>query len=304
MATFILTPAPNNFTGTPGADLFRGFGGGFDVLRGMAGNDTFDIKFQQRGLIDGGLGIDRIIMQGHNQNTFHSGLTIRGVENLFVHDTNVYGTAAQFNSFTHIIPINASTEFNINLQGRGGLLDLTTKYASPKHLEVDAELALSGVTVFGSARGDEISGSDFNDRLFGGGGADTVRGQAGNDIVGGGLGRDFLEGGDGRDSFLFNVAPTSANFDHLMDFRPTDDTIRLENAVFPGMAAGPLAPAFFKDLAVAPRDANDKVLYNSDTGRLLVDSDGSGPRAAALVGILDNFAGDIPTLTAADFLIV
>ena len=304
MATFILTPAANTFTGTAGADLFTGFGGGLDVLRGMAGNDTFDIKYQQKGLIDGGLGIDRIVMQGHNQNTFHSDLRIAGVENLFVHDTNVYGTATQFNSFTRIIPINASTEFNINLMGRGGALDLTTKYTSLKHLEVDAELATSGVTVTGSARGDEISGSDFNDRLFGGGGADTVRGQAGNDLVSGGLGRDFLEGGDGKDSFYFNVAATSANFDHIMDFRPTDDTIRLENAVFTGLGAGPLSPGLFKDLAVAPRDANDKILYNSDTGFLFVDNDASGAQPARLVAVLDNFAGDIPTLTAADFLIV
>jgi Ca2+-binding RTX toxin-like protein len=304
MATFTLTPLPNNFTGTAGNDLFTGFGGGFDVLRGMAGNDTFNIKYQQKGLIDGGIGVDRIIMTGHNQNTFHSDLTIRNVENLYVYDTNVYGTATQFNSFTHIVPINSSTEFNINLMGRGGLLDLTTKYASPKHLEVDAELATSGVTVTGSARGDEISGSDFNDRLFGGGGADTVRGQAGNDIVGGGVGRDFLEGGDGRDAFLFNSAPTSANFDHIMDFRPIDDTIRLENAVFTGLAAGPLAASAFKDIAVAPVDANDRVIYNSDTGQLFFDKDGSGALPRALIAVLDNFAGDVPTLTAADFLIV
>jgi Ca2+-binding RTX toxin-like protein len=258
MATFTLTPASQTINGTAAADTFSGVGGGLDILRGLAGNDTFNIKFGQRGLIDGGLGIDRILMVGHNQSTFDPGLRIVGVENLFVFDFNAYGMASQFNSFTHINPITSGTEFNINLINRGGVLDLTTKYVSPKHLVVDAELATSAVVVTGSARGDEISGSDFNDRLFGGGGADTVRGQAGNDIVAGGLGRDFLEGGDGRDAYLFNVAPTSANFDHIMDFRPPDDTIRLENAVFPGLAAGPLPAAFFKDLAVAPPAAPDR----------------------------------------------
>jgi Ca2+-binding RTX toxin-like protein len=307
MATFTLTPAANNFNGTAAADLFRGFGGGNDVLRGNAGNDRFIIQTGQRGLLDGGVGTDRIDMSGHNNHTFDLNLRIINVENLYAFASiNHFGTAAQYNSFTRINPMAPnSDEFNIFLQGPGGRLDLTTKYVSTKHLTVDAENATSAVTVTGSARGDELIGSDFNDRLFGGAGNDTVRGGlGGNDILAGGVGRDFLEGDSGRDSFFFNVAAATSNIDHIGDFRPVDDTIRLENAIFTALATGPLSPAFFKDIGVAARDGNDRVLYNSDNGRLFYDGDALGPSAPRLIAILDNFAGDIPTLTAADILVV
>jgi Ca2+-binding RTX toxin-like protein len=304
MTTFTLTPGAETFIGGPANDVFSGVGGGIDTLRGNGGNDTFRIDANQAGLIHGGLGNDRIVMRGALNNSFDLDLRITAVETFATFNTNHYGTVAQFSSFSRINPVGGGTEFHIFLQGAGGTLNLSTKYTATPKLTVEAEFATSRVVLTGSARGDEFIGSDFSDRIFGGGGNDLARGGAGNDLMVGGLGRDYLYGDDGQDAFLFNVAPSSANRDRIGDFRPEDDTIRLENSVFTGLVAGALAASRFKDIGVGTQDANDRVLYNSDDGRLYFDGDGLGGSGPRLIAVLDNFSGSIPTMTAADIFIV
>ena len=304
MTNYTLTAAIDNFSGGFANDVFSGPGGGEDTLRGNGGHDRFRIESSQIGLINGGAGNDRITMSGTFNNSFDPGLRIVGVENFYTNNTNHYGTVAQFSSFTKIIPLGGGTEFHIFLQGAGGTLNLSTKYTATQKLSVEAELATSRVVLVGSERGDEFIGSDFNDAINGGRGNDRAYGGAGNDLINGSRGRDQLYGDDGRDVFLFNVAPGSANRDRIGDFRPEDDTIRLENSVFKGLATGWLAAGRFKDIGTGTQDANDRVLYDSDDGRLYFDGDGLGGNGPKLVAILDNFAGDIPKLTAADLYIV
>jgi Ca2+-binding RTX toxin-like protein len=304
MATYTLTPGADSFSGGSANDVFSGVGGGVDTLRGNLGNDRFTIQSDQIGLISGGGGTDRIVMSGVFNNSFDQGLQITGVENFFTNNPNHYGTVAQFSSFTRIIPQGAGPEFHIILQGAGGTLNLSTKYTATQKLSVEAEFATSRVVLTGSARGDDFLGSDFNDRIFGSDGGDRVYGGAGNDLLNGGKGRDYLYGDDGADIFFFNVAPGGDNRDRIGDFRPVDDTIRLENSVYKGLAAGALASGRFKDIGTGTQDANDRVLYDSDDGRLYFDGDGLGGSGPKLVAILDNFSGDIPNLTAADLYIV
>jgi serralysin len=78
-----------------------------------------------------------------------------------------------------------------------------------------------------------------------------------------------------------------------------DDTIRLENAVFTGLAAGALAPGAFNTGAAASQ-ADDRIIYNTATGALLFDADGSGAGAAVHFATL---AGGL-ALTASDFLVI
>ena len=54
------------------------------------------------------------------------------------------------------------------------------------------------------------------------------------------------------------------------------DTIRLENAVMPALAAGTLAStAFWKSTTGLAHDSNDRIIYETDTGWLNYDSNGS-----------------------------
>ncbi|WP_162249990.1 calcium-binding protein [Methylobacterium sp. Leaf456] len=130
--------------------------------------------------------------------------------------------------------------------------------------------------------------------------AQTLVGNAGVNILDGKLGHDVLTGGAGADTFVFSTQPGSTNLDHITDFA-VEDTIQLAKSVFAALAPGKLLDGAFKDLAVAGAklDADDRIVYDHDTGVLAYDADGSGKGAAVTFAILDNKA----LLTHADFLV-
>lgn len=165
-----------------------------------------------------------------------------------------------------------------------------------------------GVTGNGN---DRIIGNNANNTLMSRGGNDTLRGGAGNDKLDGGAGNDFIDGstgqdtligGAGQDTFLFNVAVTAANADIITDFRVVDDTIRLDRSFFTGIAAtGTLtANAFTKNTSGQATDALDRIIYETDTGALWYDADGTGGTARLLVATL----GTGLAMTNADFFVV
>jgi Ca2+-binding RTX toxin-like protein len=110
-----------------------------------------------------------------------------------------------------------------------------------------------------------------------GSGNDRLTGSALNNLLNGGLGTDTLTGGAGRDGFIFKSALGAGNIDHITDFKAIDDTIRLDDAIFAGLASGKLAAsAFAANLTGRASDSLDRIIYETDTGRLFFDADGSG----------------------------
>lgn len=90
-------------------------------------------------------------------------------------------------------------------------------------------------------------------------------------------GNDVLTGGAGGDRFVFSTALGAGNIDTITDFFAPQDSIRLDHTVFTGLTAGALiAPDQFKDIAMAAAEADDRILYDSATGALFFDQDGSG----------------------------
>jgi hypothetical protein len=92
-----------------------------------------------------------------------------------------------------------------------------------------------------------------------------------------GLGSDII-----RFDTLLNA---TTNRDTISDFNVTDDTIQLENAIFTSLATlGTLAAGSFRSGAgiTSAADANDYLIYNSTTGALYYDADGSGAGVAAV----------------------
>jgi Ca2+-binding RTX toxin-like protein len=109
-----------------------------------------------------------------------------------------------------------------------------------------------------------------------------------------------LIGGSGNDSFVFgSTLKGTTNVDDISDFSVAADTVNLDNNVFTTLPLGNLAAdAFF--IGAAAQDAEDRIIYNSATGALLYDKDGSGGSAAIQFATLDGGLA----VTANDFLIV
>lgn len=163
--------------------------------------------------------------------------------------------------------------------------------------------------VYGYGGNDIIYGDDGSDLLLGVAGDDDLYGGSGSDILDGGPGRDYLSGGwesdtltggPGNDYFVFDVRPNRGNIDRIVDFKPTDDTIMLDNAVFTRIGRdGWLSGAAFTTGSAA-KDASDRVIYNKKTGALLYDPDGAGGVAATKIALLQKGLH----ITKADFYVL
>jgi Ca2+-binding RTX toxin-like protein len=169
------------------------------------------------------------------------------------------------------------------------------------------QLTLTGaarVNAVGNELNNVLKGNNSDNTLLGNAGNDIVLGEGGNDVLIGGSGIDRLTGGAGNDSFVFNTAPnTSTNFDRITDFNPAYDTIRIENAVMPGLGSqiGTLAPgAFRQNPSGLAEGKSERIIYETDTGWLNYDANGSVAGGAVHIAQLTI---DLP-LTRADFMVI
>lgn len=148
-----------------------------------------------------------------------------------------------------------------------------------------------------------LTGNGGNDRLYGYAGNDIMNGGNGNDQFFGGVGNDRLVGGAGTDRFVFNTALNgSTNVDTIDDYSVASDTIALENAIFSTIGAlGTLvAAAFRKNATGLAADASDRIIYETDTGNLFYDANGTGAGGRTRIAHLDTGLA----LTHQDFLII
>ncbi len=164
--------------------------------------------------------------------------------------------------------------------------------------------------ISGSSLANRLIGGAGNDSLFGGGGNDTLQGQGGNDRVFGetgndtfylaGGGQDTASGGAGSDRFVFSEL-NSAERDTLTDFR-SEDSLCFARTTFTQLGAvGAVKGAHFVAGAGAvAHDANDYLLYDTTTGVLSYDADGTGPGAADALAVLTAH----PKVALADLLVV
>ncbi len=148
------------------------------------------------------------------------------------------------------------------------------------------------------------TGNSADNALTGNSGNNSLSGLGGNDVLAGGLGNDTLTGGAGRDVFVFNTAPNGrTNVDTITDFNVVDDRINLENAIFTalGPQGGPLSSlAFAANLSGKAMRPSDRIIYETDTGKLFYDADGSGENPAVQIAKLSPNL----KLTASDFWII
>jgi Ca2+-binding RTX toxin-like protein len=152
-----------------------------------------------------------------------------------------------------------------------------------------------------------LAGRNGNDVLKASSGNDTLRGDAGADTLYGGTGTDKLYGGKGtdKDVFVFDTKPnTNTNVDRIYDFDPRYDVIHLENKVFTKLGKGsPTGVKFKADMfvkGIAAKDREDRMIYDTKTGALYYDPDGTGAKVQMKIAILSKNL----KLSAADFFVI
>lgn len=175
----------------------------------------------------------------------------------------------------------------------------TVNFTLGKFLE---NLSLAGTKAIngtGNVGPNVLTGNVAANKLSGADGKDTLSGGGGNDTLNGGAGSDKLSGGGGQDTFAFTTA--LGTVDIITDFSAMDDTISLENAVFTRLTSvGQLADGNFRANADAsPQDADDFILYDTDSGALFYDADGNGAGAAVRFATLTG----APVISSGDFFV-
>lgn len=257
---------------------------GNNALDGKAGNDT----------LDGGAGRDTLI--GGAGNDIY---IIRDADIIRELDSFSFDTVRS--SITYTLGANLERlelTGNAAINGTGNTLD--------NGLEGNDAVN----TLIGGAGDDSIVGKGGNDKLYGGNGGDwllggdgndTVYGDAGDDYIHAGPGSDKLYGGYGKDVFVFQDDITGV--DTLMDYSIANDTIHLAIHVVPEIdARGPLNKGnFAANVSGMALDANDYILYETWSGRLYYDADGSGAGAKVLLAIIGST--NHPALTHSDIVI-
>lgn len=147
------------------------------------------------------------------------------------------------------------------------------------------------------------TGNGLGNSLAGNSAANSLNGGAGNDFINGGLGNDTLIGATGLDTFFFNTAlNVASNVDTISDFSVADDTVRLENGIFTTiLGTGFLTAAqFVANASGTAADASDRIIYETDTGRLFYDSNGNAAGGSVHFATV----GTNLAVTAADFFVV
>ncbi|MEQ1955738.1 calcium-binding protein [Mesorhizobium sp. CN2-181] len=282
-----------SFSGLGGNDTLRG-GDSADTLYGGVGDDRLDGGNGNDIFLGGDAG-DDIISAGAGNDTADGGANNDAIRGDAGNDNLSGGTGSD------------------TLQGGTGAdrLDGGTGIDTASYSGAAARVtvSLSNPSInSGDAAGDSfvsienLVGSDFNDALNGNSANNAINGGAGNDILKGYAGNDRLTGGAGQDIFVFNSALNAdANVDTVTDFNVAADTMQLDNLFFTALPTGALAASAFKDITDGPKDANDRIIYNSETGALYYDADGSGTvygnvRFATLTGA--------PDISHLDFVVI
>lgn len=144
-------------------------------------------------------------------------------------------------------------------------------------LSVEPAPPAPGSTISGTSGPDKLIGTARNDQLSGGAGGDFLFGKGGSDV---------LSGGAGWDRFVFDTA-LDGSVDRIADFDTERDFIFLDSEVFAGLGAGSMSNpvrlaggSFVAGANGRAADSDDHVIYDSSTGLLSYDADGSGAVSA------------------------
>jgi Ca2+-binding RTX toxin-like protein len=312
------TVGANRIDGGKGADRIFGIDGddtliggiGADYLSGGVGNDTASY------VTAGARVVVQLLTPSNNEGNAN-GDTFNSIENITggnFNDGLVGNTGANRLEGGQGDDRIFGVDGNDTLIGGGGADYLSggtgTDLASYATAKAAVVVSLANPSINkGDAAGDtfnsieNLSGSAYNDLVYGNSANNVINGDAGNDIIKGYAGNDTLTGSAGKDTFVFNTAlNASTNTDTITDFSVVDDVIQLDNAFFTTLTTlGTLATAAFRaNTTGLAADSSDRIIYETDTGELYYDANGSASGGSVLFAKLGIGLG----ITAGDFAVI
>ncbi|WP_275788324.1 M10 family metallopeptidase C-terminal domain-containing protein [Pararhizobium gei] len=306
----------NTLIGNAGANILDGKAGA-DTLQGLGGNDIYQIDNAGDIVMESaGQGADTV--QTAVSYTLAAGQEIETLRLLGSTGStalnltgNTFGQTLIGNAGANILDGKAGAD---TLQGLGGndvyqidnigdtVLELigqgadTVQTAVSYALAIGQEIETLRLLASTGSAALNLTGNAFGQSLIGNTGANTLNG---------GRGKDTLIGGQGDDTYFFNTTLDAAtNDDTIVGFSGVagnNDTIALRQTIFANLSAGSLNAAnFIATSTGAAQDANDFIVYDLRDGALIYDTNGSASGGDIVFARLSG----IPTLTAADFVIV
>ena len=304
----------DSITGGYGDDVIYG-GMGNDILRGGAGNDTF--------VFSKGDGQDVIVADDNASDgdtiVLGEGITLENLRLSLVWNGQVGGSDLILHTDNDGSQVRIDRWYNDQYSNTridrivfadGTSMSMTELTAQKMVYGTDGNDTIVAAVndkdlIDGGAGNDSIKGNIGDDELYGGSGNDVIYGGVDNDLLSGDAGNDTLYGGSGNDTFLFADALDAAtNIDTITDFATGLDSLHLSRSIFtslPGSEGGRLSADLFAANATGVAlDDNDYILYNTTTGALLYDADGSGDGVAVQFATLSNKAA----VKENDFLVV
>jgi len=166
----------------------------------------------------------------------------------------------------------------------GANLENLTLYKNPQSPQDDP---LDGI---GNKLDNTITGNDSTNILSGKRGNDTILGEGGIDLIVGGVGDDILTGGDGADAFYRWRSGTGV--DTITDFQVGEDKLYFSARGFGGdlVGVGVLSELTQEQftLGTAATTQSDRFIYDTDTGNLFFDIDGTGDIAQVQIATLSS----------------
>jgi Ca2+-binding RTX toxin-like protein len=163
---------------------------------------------------------------------------------------------------------------------------------------------LSGIEeVRGTKFKDSITGDSKANVLGGLEKADTLTGGDGKDTLVGGEGKDKLDGGAKADTFVFDVELKPGNADKIVHFETGSDKIGLSGDIFGKVGSGLSAKEFYAAAgADEAHDRNDRIIYDTSSGKLYYDADGS--KTGADAKLFATLSDKPVSLDHGDFIVV
>ena len=283
----------NVITGNSGNNRLDG-GAGADTLAGGLGSDTYVVD-----------NVGDVVTEASSAGTDTVVSTISYTLGTNVENLTLTGTAAingTGNSLSNVITGNAGNNLLNGLLGAdsmsGGLGNDT--YYLDNVGDVVTEATSAGTDTVVSTISYTL-GTNVENLTLTGTAAINGTGNNLNNVITGNGGANTLNGGSGTDVFVFNTTLGARNIDRIGDFNTVADTIWLENDIFSALTTMGALNTGAYNTGSAATEADDRIIYNPQTGGLLYDADGVSGVAGVQFATLTSPIG---TLSSLDFMII